>query len=99
AGRAVEVVLETRAGDTARRLAGTAAWSHVRVVSQERHERQRAGTGPNVLVVLADTLRADGLGIYGAGPEASPELDRFAARGLVFDVALSQASWTMPAVA
>src|SRR5262249_39196301 len=46
-----------------------------------------------------DTLRADGLGIYGAGPEASPELDRFAARGLVFDVALSQASWTMPAVA
>ena len=99
ANRAVDVVLETRATDPARALAGTAAWSRVRLLREERQERQRAGAGPNLLVLLVDTLRADSLGIYGVTPSPSPNLDRFAARGLVFDPAVSQASWTMPAVA
>lgn len=71
----------------------------MRLLREERVERQRATGGPNVLVILIDTLRADQLGIYGATPSPSPTLDRLAARGLVFDVAVSQASWTMPAVA
>jgi arylsulfatase A-like enzyme len=52
-----------------------------------------------VLVLLVDTLRADRLGVYGATPSPSPTLDRFAARGTVFEVAVAQASWTMPSVA
>src|SRR5262249_15611584 len=80
-------------------LAGTAGWSNVRLGREEGGRGAPAGSGPNVLLLLVDTLRADRLGIYGADRNASPALDRFAARGLVFDVAVSQASWTMPAVA
>jgi arylsulfatase A-like enzyme len=99
AGQSVDLALETRAERPGHPLAGTAGWSNVRLVREERRKRTPAGTGPNVLLLLVDTLRADRLGIYGADRNASPALDRFAARGLVFDVAVSQASWTMPAVA
>jgi len=54
---------------------------------------------PNVLLVTIDTLRADRLGCYGAERPTSPNLDRLAAGGLVFDRAYSQAPWTLPAMA
>jgi arylsulfatase A-like enzyme len=95
----VDLVLETRAARPGVPLAGTAGWSRVRLVREDHRKRQGAGAGPNVVLLLVDTLRADHLGIYGAEPSASPALDRFASRGLVFDVAVAQASWTMPAVA
>lgn len=99
AGRAVDIVLETRAAQADRPLAGMPGWSRVRLLREERRTRQRAEAGPNVLLLLVDTMRADRLGIYGATPSPTPSLDRFAARGLVFDVAVAQAPWTMPAVA
>ena len=99
AGRGVDVVLETRAEHPDRTLAGMPGWSRVRLVKREQADRQRASAGPSVLLLLVDTLRADQLGVYGARPSPSPALDAFAARGLVFDVAVGQASWTMPAVA
>jgi arylsulfatase A-like enzyme len=100
AGRALEVVLETRAEDPTLPLAGTPGWSHVRLVRQTTHERQRATAAqPNLLVLLVDTLRADRLGVYGATPSPSPTLDRLASRGLVFEDSVSQSSWTMPSVA
>jgi arylsulfatase A-like enzyme len=99
AGRTVDLVLETRAEDAGRTLAGTPAWSALRVVREERRARQPAAGGPNVLVLLVDTLRADRLGVYGADPSPTPALDAFAARGLVFDVTVAQSSWTMPSVA
>ena len=99
AGRGVDVVLEARADHPERSLAGTAGWSRVRLVSQKQRDRQLVDAGPNVLLLLVDTLRADQLGVYGANPSPTPALDRFAARGTVFDLAVGQASWTMPAVA
>src|SRR5437867_2551061 len=45
------------------------------------------------------TVRADHLGCYGAGPSPSPNLDRLAERGLVFEQAIAQAPWTIPSVA
>jgi arylsulfatase A-like enzyme len=99
ATRSVDVVLETRAEDPSRPLAGTPGWSQVRLMQEERHARQPAEAGPNVMVLLVDTLRADRLGLYGATPSPSPTLDAFAARGLVFDTMVAQTSWTMPAVA
>jgi len=79
---------------------GRAGWSGVRVVEERRRDRQPAGRGtPNVLVLLVDTLRADALGVYGARPSPSPTLDALAARSLVFDRMIAQASWTMPATA
>ena len=42
---------------------------------------------PNVLLVTVDTLRADRVGVYGAGPGRTPALDALAARGARFESA------------
>jgi len=55
--------------------------------------------GPNVLVVLIDTLRADHLGCYGYDRPTSPAIDAFAAEGVQFMRAYSQSTWTKPATA
>jgi arylsulfatase A-like enzyme len=69
-------------------------------VREQWRDRQAASPErPNLLVLLVDTLRADVLGCYRAAPSPSPVLDALAARGLVFDEAVAQASWTLPSVA
>ena len=98
--REVEILLTTRVAGTGPRLAGTPGWSHVRIVKETWRDRQPASpAAPNVLLLLVDTLRADAVGCYGAKPTRSPNLDRLARDGLVFDQAVSQASWTLPSVA
>ena len=54
---------------------------------------------PNVLLVVIDTLRADHLGAYGYGFPTTPNMDRLAARAIVFETVVSQAPWTAPAIA
>jgi len=49
-----------------------------------------------VLIVL-DTLRADGLSAYGNARRTSPHLDALAQRGVLFERAVSHASGTLPA--
>jgi arylsulfatase A-like enzyme len=100
AGRSVEIVLGVEAEEAGKPVAGAAAWSRVRLVQATAVERQRATSGhPNVVVLLVDTLRADAVGLYGAGADASPALDALGARGTVFATAVSQSSWTLPSVA
>ncbi|MEO8196096.1 MAG: sulfatase [Thermoanaerobaculia bacterium] len=53
-------------------------------------------TRPNIVWISLDTLRADHLGAYGYARPTSPNLDAFAARGLRFQWAISQAPWTRP---
>lgn len=56
----------------------------------------------NLLVIGLDTLRADATSIAGAGPagrDTTPRLREFGARSLVFENAVSQAPWTLPAFA
>ncbi|MGD2115986.1 MAG: sulfatase [Acidobacteriota bacterium] len=53
-------------------------------------------SGPNVLLITADTLRADHLGAYGPSPASTPALDRLAAEGLVFDNAAAPMPVTKP---
>ncbi len=53
----------------------------------------------NVLVFLVDTLRADHCGVYGYERETTPNLDRFAETGTVFENMISVSPWTRPAVA
>lgn len=52
----------------------------------------------NVLLIVIDTLRADHLGLYGYERETSPEIDRWAERGVVFERAYATSSWTVPSV-
>ncbi len=54
---------------------------------------------PNVLLVIVDTLRADKLGCYGNERGLTPNIDRLAAEGAVFESASSHAPWTLPATA
>lgn len=55
--------------------------------------------GPNVIVLVIDTLRADHVGVYGYGRGTTPNIDAVAKNGLVFSRAISQASWTKPSMA
>jgi arylsulfatase A-like enzyme len=51
---------------------------------------------PNIIVVLIDALRADHLGCYGYPRQTSPFLDSLAARGVMFEDANAQGTWTLP---
>ncbi len=54
---------------------------------------------PNVILIMVDSLRADALGAYGASPEATPVLDRFATDAVVFEQFVTSASWTRSSTA
>lgn len=54
---------------------------------------------PNVLLLTADTLRADALGCYGAEPSPSPNLDRLAAQSLLFTDCVCDVPLTGPSFA
>jgi arylsulfatase A-like enzyme/tetratricopeptide (TPR) repeat protein len=49
-----------------------------------------------VVLVTIDTLRADHVGAYGAGPGRTPALDALAARGVRFEQAISPVPLTLP---
>ena len=51
----------------------------------------------NVLVITLDTTRWDRLGAYGDRSAATPNLDRLAAEGVLFEQALAAAPLTLPA--
>ncbi len=53
-----------------------------------------------VVLFTVDTLRADGLGLYGFDAlDVSPSLDEWSKGAVVFDRAFSQAPWTVPSLA
>lgn len=62
-----------------------------------RLPRGIAPTDLNLLVITLDTTRADRLGAYGWPHSATPELDRLAAEGVVFEHASAPAPLTLPA--
>src|SRR4051812_1602625 len=51
----------------------------------------------NVLIVTLDTTRADRLGAYGFADAATPNIDRLAREGVLFEQAESAAPLTLPA--
>ncbi len=55
-----------------------------------------ASGSPNVLVIVVDTLRADHLSAYGYARPTSPNLDRMAQQGALFENAISTCSWSYP---
>ncbi|MEE8524364.1 MAG: sulfatase-like hydrolase/transferase, partial [Thermoanaerobaculia bacterium] len=54
---------------------------------------------PNVLLVTIDTLRADRLHSYGYPREISPNMDRLAREGALFEQAVAHSPWTQPSFA
>lgn len=53
-------------------------------------------SGPDVVLIVLDTVRADHLGVYGYHRDTSPVIDRFAEGAVRFTRARSNASWTLP---
>ena len=62
-------------------------------------ERLDALDRPNLLLIVVDTLRADWTSPYGFEQDTTPELGRWAARGVLFERTLSQSSWTKMSMA
>ncbi len=52
---------------------------------------------PNVLFITVDTLRADRVGVYGFKHVLTPNIDRLAARSIVFSRAFTHVPMTLPA--
>lgn len=55
------------------------------------------GGGRSVLLVTLDTTRAEALGVYGNPHPVTPNLDRLAAEGILFEQAYTVAPLTLPA--
>ena len=50
----------------------------------------------NVLFIISDDLKASALGCYGNMVCKTPNIDRLASRGVVFDRAYCQGTWCLP---
>lgn len=66
-----------------------------RKVSKQAPARRRE-QGPNLVLIVLDTVRADELSAYGYPRPTTPNLDRLARQGVLFENALSPSSWTLP---
>ena len=76
--------------------AGQLGWSGVRrALSLQRLGPTDSGL-PNVLLIILDTVRGEELSLYGFSRATTPALERWAARGVVFDAAVAPAPWTLP---
>ncbi|MBW2235860.1 MAG: sulfatase [Deltaproteobacteria bacterium] len=51
---------------------------------------------PSLALIVIDTLRADAVSSYGGPRRSTPNLDRLAAKGLVYRQAYAPAPWTLP---
>ncbi len=51
---------------------------------------------PNILFIVMDSVRASNVSCYGYGRPTTPNLDRFAAQGALFEQAVSEGCWTLP---
>ncbi len=54
---------------------------------------------PNLVLIIVDTLRADKTSPYGFEQDTTPELSRWADRGLLFERTRAQSSWTKMSMA
>ncbi|MFT7167027.1 MAG: arylsulfatase A-like enzyme [Paracoccaceae bacterium] len=65
---------------------------------EESAPQSAAGSSPNVVLIVIDTLRTDHLSTYGYERETSPHLTRLASEGLRYERATAQAPWTTPSI-
>jgi arylsulfatase A-like enzyme len=64
---------------------------------KQQYQKTRPNApGPNILLIVMDTVAADHLALYGYGRPTSPAIDALARRGVKFEAATSATSWTLP---
>jgi len=89
AGQTVTLALETQAEQP-----GTVAFWGTPTVSGAR-----ATAKPNVIFYVIDGGGADQMSVYGYNRRTTPNLERLAGEGALFEHAYSNASWTKPSTA
>lgn len=57
---------------------------------------RRGGEATNIILIVVDCLRADHVGVYGYPQPTTPNIDRLANDGVVFDKAFATAESTLP---
>lgn len=87
-----------------RRFAGAAVAALIAISASSEPGGARPAPRPSgvarpldLLLITLDTARADRLGCYGSKTVATPNLDALAARGVVFDNAITPTPLTLPA--
>jgi arylsulfatase A-like enzyme len=75
---------------------GMVAWDEMRERRALAALPPARENAPNVLLIVLDTVRAESMSLYGHERETTPNIDRFASRGVVFDQAYTTAPWTLP---
>lgn len=61
-------------------------------------DRSKQNIKYNVVFIVANSLRADHLGCYGYTLNTSPNIDKFAKDGILFEKAIGQSYWTLPSL-
>jgi arylsulfatase A-like enzyme len=94
------------ARSTSRRVLAAAAAALILAPACERplareslREHLRSLGRPHLVLVVVDTLRPDWTTPYDTSRNTAPELQRWSQRGVVFEHALSQSSWTKVSMA
>jgi hypothetical protein len=78
-------------------LGGVALWVAFAIAVACRGGEPEPARPSNVVLISIDTLRADRLNSYGYGARSvSPEIDRLAADGILFENHISASPWTTP---
>jgi arylsulfatase A-like enzyme len=96
-GESVVLTLKTGAGPSGDLTNDHALWARPVIRQSGPVPRlERAAAPPNILLITADTLRADFLGCYGRGDIETPGLDRLAGEGALFEQAYTAANITNP---
>ncbi len=75
-------------------VAGVRAWQRAGVVGDPRGKG--GAERPNIILLVWDTVRELNVSLYGYSRPTTPFLERWAAKGVVFDRALATSSWTLP---
>lgn len=68
-------------------------------VTGPRPARRADAARPNVIMIIADTLRADAVSAQNPATAATPAMDALAADGTRFERTYTQSSWTRPSIA
>lgn len=67
--------------------------------SRVRERTRPTADAPNIVLIVMDTQRVDRLSCYGYERPTTPNLDRLAAQGVLYEDVCATASWTWPSTA
>jgi arylsulfatase A-like enzyme len=88
-GKSIKLEFKTSVADSSL-IGQAAAWVNPVLVAKDAEPRR-----PNIILISADTLRADHLGCYGCPRETTPAVDRLAGQSYRFERVISQAPYTV----